>query len=182
MYAKKGFTVFIICLICLLLLTLSSCCTRAAVYGNGNRADAVREHIGELSERQTESAIASEQLNGTLESARETSESLSGELTTSRTESERLTQSITDGASELESLAAILQRIRERGRRNNSNTAGNNQQTKRCPSSTHDGDYYAFNRSCSRCGYRHYKGQKDFFTFFMKSVRQHDYRVKRISG
>ena len=115
--------VFIVCLIFFLLFTLSGCCTRAAVYGNGNRADAVRDHIGELSERQTESAITSEQLNGTLESARETSESLSGELTTSREQSEKLEQSITDGKGDIEALTAILQRIRERGCRNNSETA-----------------------------------------------------------
>ena len=112
MYEKN---VFIVCSICLLLFTLSGCCTRAAVYNHGDGAYAVRAHIGELSDKQTESAITSEQLNGTVEGARETSESLSGELTTSRTESERLTQSITDGASELERLANILQRIRKRG-------------------------------------------------------------------
>ena len=118
--------IFIICLLGFLLFTLSSCCTRAAVYGNGEGAYQVREHIGELSERQTEAAIASEQLNGTLESAREKSESLSGELTTSREQSERLEQSITNGASDVESLAAILQRIRDRGCRNNSGKASPN--------------------------------------------------------
>lgn len=126
MYAKKGFTVFIICLICLLLFTLSSCCTGAGIRDNGSRAYQVREHIAELEGKQTEFAITSEQLNGTLESARETSESLSGELTTSREQSEHLEQSITNGASELESLAAILQRIRARGCRNNSEKASPN--------------------------------------------------------
>ena len=158
MYAKKGFTVFIMCLICLLLFTLSSCCTGAGIRDNGSRAYQVRENIGELEDKQTQSAVTSEQLNGTLEGAREKSENLSGELTRSREQSEHLEQSITDGTGELESLAAILQRIRERGRRNNSNTAGNNQQTKRCPSSTHDGNYYSFNHSCCRCCYRHCKG------------------------
>jgi len=119
--------IFIVCLSCLLLLTLSGCCTRAAVYGNGNGAYEVREHIGELSERQTESAIASEQLNGTLEGAREASENLDSELAGSRENSEQLEKSITDGTQYLESLAAILQRIRKRGGRNNSETAGNNQ-------------------------------------------------------
>ena len=112
MYEKN---IFIVCLSCLLLFTLSGCCTRAAVYNHGDGAYRVRAHIGELSDQQTESAITSEQLNGTVEGARETSENLSGELTTSRTESERLTQSITDGAGDLERLAAILQRIRKRG-------------------------------------------------------------------
>ena len=119
--------VFIVCSICLLLLTFSGCCTRAGVYGNGDGAYAVREHIGELGDKQTESAIASEQLNGTLENAREKSESLSGELTGSREQSENLEQSITDGKGDIASLAAILQRIRARGCRNNSGTADNNQ-------------------------------------------------------
>ena len=146
--------VFIVCSICLLLFTLSGCCTRAAVYNHGDGAYAVRDHIGELSERQTESAITSEQLNGTVEGARETSENLSGELTTGRTESEQLNgtvegaretsenlsgelttsrtgsesleQSITNGASELERLANILQQIRARGSRNNSGKASPN--------------------------------------------------------
>ena len=124
MYAKKGFTIFIVCLISLLLLTLSGCCTRAGVRDNGGGAYAVRENIGELSERQTESAIASEQLNGTLEGAREKSENLSGELTKSRENSEQLEKSITDGTQDIESLAAILQRIRERNRATTSNNAG----------------------------------------------------------
>ena len=127
MYAKKGSTVFIVCLIGLVLFTLSSCCTRAGIRDNGDGAYEVREHIGELSERQTESAITSERLNGAIEGARETSENLSSELAASREHSEQLKQSITDGASELESLAAILQHIRKRGGRNNSETACNNQ-------------------------------------------------------
>ena len=119
--------VFIVCSICFLLLSLSSCCTRAAVYGDGDGAYTVREHIAELGDEQTKSAIASERLNGTLESAREKSKSLSGELTGSREHSERLTQSITDGARELEEIAGILQQIRTRGGTANSATAGNNQ-------------------------------------------------------
>lgn len=124
MYEKK---IFIVCLICFVLFTLSCCCTRATVYGNGDGAYQVREHIGELEDKQTESAVSSERLNGALESAREQSEELNREIAEGRKHSERLTQSITDGASELESLAAILQHIRKRGGRNNSKTAGNNQ-------------------------------------------------------
>ena len=121
MHEKK---IFIVCLICLFLFTLSGCCTRSGIRDNRGRAYEVREHIGELSERQTEAAIASEQLNGTLENAREKSESLSGELTASRAQSENLEQSITDGKGDIESLAAILQRIRERGCATASNDAG----------------------------------------------------------
>lgn len=115
--------VFIVCSICLLLFTLSSCCTGPAIRDNGNGADAVREHIAELSDKQTGSAISSERLSGAIESAREQSENLSGELTASRENSEHLKQSITDGAGELESLAAILQRIRERGNAENGGDA-----------------------------------------------------------
>lgn len=112
MYEKN---VFIVCCICLLLFTLSSCCTGAAIYGNGNGAYQVREHIGELSDKQAESAVTSERLSGAIEGAREQSENLSGELTASREQSERLKQSITDGAKHLEEFASILQRIRKRG-------------------------------------------------------------------
>ena len=118
--------VFIVCLICLVLFTLSGCCTRAAVYGNGNGAYQVREHIGELTDKQAESAITGERLNGTIEGAREQSEELNREIAEGRKHSEQLTQSITDGAGELESLAAILQQIRARGCRNNSEKANPN--------------------------------------------------------
>ena len=121
MHEKKF---FIVCLITLLLFAFSGCCTRAAVYSNGNRADAVREHFEELTDQQTEAAITSEQLNRTLESSREQSENLNREITASREQSENLEQSITDGTGELESLAAILQRIRKRGSAANNGDAG----------------------------------------------------------
>ena len=105
---------FIVCLISLLLLTLSGCCTRAGVRDNGGGAYAVREHLGELEDKQTESAIASERLNGTIESARAESENLNREITESREHSERLKQSAANGAGDIESLATILQRIRKR--------------------------------------------------------------------
>lgn len=120
MYEKK---IFIVCSICFLLFTLSSCCTRAAVYGNGDGADAVREHIAELTDKQTGSAISSERLSGAIEGAREQSENLSGELTASRENSEHLKQSITDGAGHLEEFASILQRIRKRGSKTDSGDA-----------------------------------------------------------
>ena len=118
---------FIACFMCLWLFTLSGCCTRAGIRDNRDGAYQVREHIGELKDKQTESAVTGERLNGALESAREKSEELNREITASRTDSEQLKQSITDGKADLESLAAILQLIRERGCRNNSGTAGNNQ-------------------------------------------------------
>lgn len=118
--------VFIVCLICFVLFTLSCCCTRATVYGNGNGAYQVREHIGELSDKQAESTITGERLSGAIEGAREQSENLSGELTASREQSEHLKQSITDGAGYLEEFADILQQIRARGGRNNSEKASPN--------------------------------------------------------
>ena len=122
MHGKK----FIVCVICLLLFTLVGCCTGAAIYGNGDGAYQVREHIGELEDKQTESAVTGERLNGALESAREQSEELNREIAEGRKHSERLTQSITDGASELEEFADILQQIRERYVRNNSGKASPN--------------------------------------------------------
>ena len=118
--------VFIVCSICFLLLAISGCCTRAAVYGDGDGAYTVREHIGELEDKQTESAVTGERLNGALESAREQSEELNREIAESRKRSEHLTQSITDGASELERLAKILQQIRARGGKPDSRKASDN--------------------------------------------------------
>ena len=118
--------VFIVCSICFLLLTLSGCCTRAGIRDNGDGAYQVREHIGELEDKQTESAITGEQLNGTLEGAREQSEELNREIADGRKYSEHLTQSITDGASELERLAKILQQIRARGGKPDSRKASDN--------------------------------------------------------
>lgn len=118
--------VFIVCSICFLLLALSGCCTRAAVYGDGDGAYTVREHIAELGDKQTESAVTGERLNGALESAREKSEELNREITAGREHSEHLKQSITDGAGELDIFDGILQQIRERYVRNNSEKASPN--------------------------------------------------------
>ena len=113
----------IVFIISLLLLTLSGCCTRAGVRNNGGGAYAVREHLGELSEQQAETAIASEHLNGTIESARAESEHLSSELTESRADSEQLENTITDGTGDIEEFASILQRIRKRGNAENGGEA-----------------------------------------------------------
>ena len=118
--------VFIVCLICLVLFMLAACCTGAGVRDNGSGAYQVREHIAELSDKQTESAITGERLNGAIGGAREQSENLSGELTASREQSEHLKQSITDGAGELDIFDRILQQIRERYVRNNSGKASPN--------------------------------------------------------
>ena len=117
---------WIIFIVSILLFSLSCCCTRAAVHGNSGGAYTVRENLGELADEQTESAIASERLNGAIEDAREQSEQLSSELTASREHSEQLERSITDGEADLEALTAILRRIRKRGRKPDSGTAGNN--------------------------------------------------------
>ena len=116
----------IVFIISLLLLSLSGCCTRAGIRDNGSGAYAVREHIGELKDKQTESAVTGERLNGALESAREKSEELNREITAGREHSEHLKQSITDGAGELDIFDGILQQIRERYVRNNSGKASSN--------------------------------------------------------
>ena len=118
--------VFIVCSICFLLLAISGCCTRAPVYGDGDGAYTVRELIGELKDKQTESAVTGERLNGALEGAREKSEELNREITAGREHSEHLKQSITDGAGELDIFDGILQQIRERYVRNNSGKASPN--------------------------------------------------------
>lgn len=120
MYEKN---IFSVCSICFLLFTLSGCCTGAAVHDNGNGADAVREHIAELADKQADTAISSEQLNGTVEGARKASEQLSSELTESREQSEKVEQSIADGAGYLEEFTNILQRIRKRGSKTDSGDA-----------------------------------------------------------
>lgn len=117
---------FIVCLICFLLLSITGCCTRAAVYGNRGGVDTVREHIGALADEQAEAAIAGERLNGAIEGARAESEQLGDELTASREHSEKLEQSAADGAQDLENLAAILQQIRTRGSKPDSRAAGDN--------------------------------------------------------
>lgn len=113
----------IVFIVSLLLLSLSGCCTRAGIRDNGSGAYAVREHLGELEGEQTESAISSERLNGTLEGARTESEQLNREIAASREHSEQLKQSITDGEADLEALTAILQRIRTRGCKADSGSA-----------------------------------------------------------
>lgn len=116
----------IVFIVSLLLLSLSGCCTRAGIRDNRDGAYQVREHIGELKDKQTESAVTGERLNGALESAREKSEELNREITAGREHSEHLKQSITDGAGELDIFDGILQQIRERYVRNNSGKASPN--------------------------------------------------------
>jgi len=117
---EKRWIVFIVSL---LLLSLSGCCTSAGIRDNGNGAYAVRENLGDLADKQTESAISSERLNGAVEGAREQSEQLSGEIAASRADSEKLERSITDGTGDIEALATILQRIRKRGSKTDSGDA-----------------------------------------------------------
>lgn len=122
----NGKNIRIVCVICLLLFMLAGCCTTAAVYDNREGAYAVRAHIGELNEKQADSAITSERLNGTVESARAASEELNREITKGREHSEYLEHSITDGTRELEALTAIVRRIRARGDKSDSGEASDN--------------------------------------------------------
>ena len=76
-------------------------CASTRVPDNGNGADAVRGHIEELGEKQTDAII--------------TNTELKGEIAASRESVENLERTVTDGTGDLEQFAAILQCIRERG-------------------------------------------------------------------
>ena len=96
---EKKFFIFIICI---LLFSLSSCCTRSGIHNHGNGAYPVRENLGKLGDEQTQSAV--------------TSTELKSEIERSLDEVGGLEKSITDGARDLEDFKAILRRIRERGK------------------------------------------------------------------
>lgn len=98
MNEKKFFCFFI----CILLFSLSSCCTRSEIYNHGNGAYPVRENIGKLGDEQTQSAV--------------TSAELKGEIDRSLDEIGNLEKSIADGKGDLEEFKAILQRVRKRGK------------------------------------------------------------------
>ena len=76
-------------------------CASPRIPDNRSGADAVRSNIEELGEKQTDAVI--------------TNTELKGEIAASRESVENLERTVTDGAGDLEQLAAILQRIRERG-------------------------------------------------------------------
>ena len=76
-------------------------CTSPRVPDNGSGTDAVRSHIEELGEKQTDAII--------------TNTELKGEIAASRESVENLERTVTDGAGDLEQFTAILQRIRKRG-------------------------------------------------------------------
>jgi len=94
--------IFFIFIICILLFSLSSCCTRSGIHNHGNGAYPVRENLGKLGDEQTQSAV--------------TSTELKNEIDRSLDEVGSLEKSITDGARNLEEFKAILRRIRERGK------------------------------------------------------------------
>jgi len=98
MNEKKFFCFFI----CILLFSISSCCTRGGIHNHGSGAYTVRENIGKLGDEQTQSAV--------------TSTELKNEIDRSLDEVGSLEKSITDGARDLEDFKAILRRIRERGK------------------------------------------------------------------
>lgn len=94
--------VFIFMFVCVLLFSLSSCCTRSGIHNHGSGADEVRENIGKLGDEQTQSAVASAELKN--------------EIDRSLDEVGNLEKSITDGERDLEKFKAILRRIREQGK------------------------------------------------------------------
>lgn len=98
MNEKKFFCFFI----CILLFSLSSCCTRSGIHNYGSGAYPVRENIGKLGDEQAQSAV--------------TSTELKNEIDRSLDEVGSLEKSITGGAGNLEEFKAILQRIRKRGK------------------------------------------------------------------
>ncbi|UTC92532.1 hypothetical protein [Treponema denticola] len=96
MNEKKSF----IFIICILLFSLSSCCTR--IHNHGNGAYEVRENIGKLGDEQTQSAATNTELKGKIDRSLE----LVGEFD----------KFIKGGAGDLEEFKAILLRIRKRGK------------------------------------------------------------------
>ena len=76
-------------------------CASTRVPDNGSGTDAVRSHIEQLGEKQTDAII--------------TNTELKGEIAASRESVENLERTVTDRAGDLEQFAAILRRIRERG-------------------------------------------------------------------
>ena len=88
-----------------IIIVLCAClcvgCASARVPDNGSGADAVREHIEELGEKQTDVVITGTELKSEVAASRETVENLD--------------RTVTSGASDLERFKAILQRIRKRG-------------------------------------------------------------------
>lgn len=95
----------IFCIICVFLFSLSSCCTRKGIHNIGNGTFEVRENIGRLGDKQTQSAI--------------TSTELKNEIERSLDEVGELERATTDGAGNIGKIKAILRRIRKRGKRKN---------------------------------------------------------------
>lgn len=96
---EKSFFVFFICI---LLFSLSSCCTRSGIHNHGNGAYTVRENLGKLGDEQTQSATTNTELKGKIDRSLE----LVGEFD----------KFIKGGAGDLEEFKAILQRVRRRGK------------------------------------------------------------------
>lgn len=85
----------------------SSCCTRRDLYHNGNGANEVRKHIGELGETTTAAAIRNTELEGKINS------SLAG-LRGGLDDVGRVEESIGEGRGDVEEFKEILRRIRRR--------------------------------------------------------------------
>ena len=98
---EKKFFIFIICI---LLFSLSSCCT-SRIHNHGNGTFEVRENIGKLGDEQTQSAITSTELKTEIDRSLEKI----GELE----------RSITDGEEDIEAFKTILRKIREKGKQKN---------------------------------------------------------------
>ena len=102
MNEKKFFCFFI----CILLFCFSSCCTSSGVHNHRDRAVEVGADIGELGDKQTQSAI--------------TSTELKEQIDRSIDDVGDLEKSIRDGAEDVTEFKDILLEIRKRGKRGSS--------------------------------------------------------------
>ena len=102
MNEKVFFVAFISCV----LLFLSSCCTSSGVHNHRDRAVEVGADIGELGDKQTQSAI--------------TSTELKEQIDRSIDDVGDLEKSIRDGAEDVTEFKNIILEIRKRGKRGSS--------------------------------------------------------------
>ena len=102
MNEKKVFCFFI----CILLFSISSCCTRSGIHNHGNGADEVRESVGEVREHQTDAIISNTELGNRIKRGAEISRELN--------------RSIDSSEAIFEEIREIIRRIRKRKHRDDS--------------------------------------------------------------
>ncbi|AAS11624.1 MULTISPECIES: hypothetical protein [Treponema] len=97
---------FIFMFVCVLLFSLSSCCTRSGIHNHGSRADEVRESVGEVREHQTDAIISNTELGNRIKRGAEISRELN--------------RSIDSSEAIFEEIREIIRRIRKRKHRDDS--------------------------------------------------------------